>query len=166
MVDVPTISIAIAAASVVAGVIYYSLQLRHQTKARQTDLVWRIYSDLNRKEFLGAWTKTINLEFKEYSDLVKRYGQLFSGKPVTSAIFVVANLFEGVGVLLHRKLVDIGVVADLLPVEMTWEKMKPIVGGMRKQFNDPRFYEWFEYLYNEMKKREQQLPKTWQNTLP
>jgi len=73
---------------------------------------------------------------------------------------MVANFFEGAGVLLHRKLADIGTIADLLPVEMTWEKMKPIVEGMRKQFNEPRFYEWFEYLYNEMKKREQQTAKT------
>lgn len=133
--------------------------LRQQVKVRQTDLVWRLYSDLNRKEFHEAWTKTINLEFKDYNDLVKRYGQPFSGKPVTSAIIMVANFFEGVGVLLHRKLVDISMVEELLPVEMTWEKMKPIVAGMREQFNEPRFYEWFEYLYNEMKKREQQLAK-------
>jgi len=98
--------------------------------------------------------------------LGKRYGQPFSGKPVTGAIIMVANLFEGVGVLLHRKLIDISMVADLLPVEMTWEKIKPIVGGMRKQFNEPRFYEWFEYLYNEMKKREQKLPKTQKIALP
>jgi hypothetical protein len=26
---------------------------------------------------------------------------------------------------------------------------------MRKQVNNPQIYEWFEYLYNEMKKREQ-----------
>lgn len=49
MVDVQTISVAIASASVVAGVIYYSLQVRHQNlqiqqqnKMRQTDLVIRL----------------------------------------------------------------------------------------------------------------------------
>jgi len=39
MVDIQTLSIAIASTSVVAGVVYYVLQIRHQTKLRQTDLV-------------------------------------------------------------------------------------------------------------------------------
>jgi hypothetical protein len=42
VVDVQTVSIAIASASVVAGIVYYSLQIRHQTKARQTGLVMRL----------------------------------------------------------------------------------------------------------------------------
>jgi hypothetical protein len=33
--------------------------------------------------------------------------------------------------------------------------LKPIVEGERKDYNQPRSLEWFEYLYNEMKKREQ-----------
>jgi hypothetical protein len=28
--------------------------------------------------------------------------------------------------------------------------------GFRKLFNDPKVFGWFEYLYNEIKKREQQ----------
>ena len=42
MVDIQTLSIAIASVSVVVGIIYYSFQIRNQTKARQTDLVMRL----------------------------------------------------------------------------------------------------------------------------
>jgi len=49
VVDIQTVSIAIASASVVAGVVYYALQLRHQArtrqdvvKARQVDLLMRL----------------------------------------------------------------------------------------------------------------------------
>jgi len=153
MLDIPSISAIVVAIGVIVGVAFAILELRNLVKTRQTDLVWKLYSDLNTDEFHQAWTKVINLEFKNYNDLLEKHGQLFSGNPIPAAIFKVANYFEGVGVLLHRKLVDIGIVADLLPVEMTWEKMKPIVEGMRKQFNDSRFYEWFEYLYNEMQRR-------------
>jgi hypothetical protein len=38
-----------------------------------------------------------------------------------------------------------------------WEMMKPMVEGARKQWRVPKSLEWFEYLYNEMKKREQKL---------
>ena len=157
MVDIPTISILIAVASVIAGVIYYSFQLRHQTKMRQTDVFWRIYSSFNSKEFLEAWTKMFNLEFKDYNDFVKKYGQLFSEKPVSIAICMVGNLFEGAGILLHRQLIEFGLASEILPISITWEKMKFIVEGARQQYNMPTLYEWFEYLYNEMQKREQQL---------
>ena len=42
-------------------------------------------------------------------------------------------------------------------VQDAWEKIKPIAEGERKQTNRPQIWEWFEYLYNEMQKREQQL---------
>ena len=66
---------------------------------------------------------------------------------------------EGVGVLLHRKLIDISLVDDLLsgPIKMVWEKMKPIIEDARKQLKQPQYAEWVEYLYNEMKKRQQRL---------
>jgi len=37
MVDVQTVSIVVASASVVAWIIYYAFQVRHQSKVRQTD---------------------------------------------------------------------------------------------------------------------------------
>ena len=46
---------------------------------------------------------------------------------------------------------------DLFPIEIMWEKLKPLVEGMRKQTNVPGYFEWFEYLYNEIKKRQQKL---------
>jgi len=34
-----------------------------------------------------------------------------------------------------------------------WGKVKPIMEGMRKHYDLPELFKWFEYLYNEMKKR-------------
>jgi hypothetical protein len=60
---------------------------------------------------------------------------------------------EQLGVLYHRKLVDINLVSDLFTVKRPWEKIRRIAKGARKEFNQPTLYEWFEYLYNEMQKR-------------
>jgi hypothetical protein len=72
------------------------------------------------------------------------------------------EFFEGVGILLHKKLIDIELVDDLFssPIIMIWEKTLPITKALREYFKRPQLSEWFEYLYNEMKKREQQLAKT------
>jgi hypothetical protein len=50
MADVQTVSILVAATSVMVGVIYYVLQIRHQTKLRQTDLALRLYTSWVSKE--------------------------------------------------------------------------------------------------------------------
>jgi len=167
MVDISTVSIVIAAASVVAGVVYYSFQLRHMVKTRQdvvktrqADMLMRLYSTWGSEDLQKAATEVMNLEFKDYNDFSKKYGKQWE-TPTHIAVFKVGWFFNGIGVLLHSKLADIGLIDRLFGymVIWLWEKMKPIVEGAREQFNQPKSLEWFEYLYNEMKKREQQLAK-------
>jgi len=158
VVDIQTVSIVVASASVVAGVVYYALQLRHQSRMRQTDLVVRLYSAFSGKELEEAYLETgYGMEFVDYDDFMKKYGM--HGKPSKSAVplWQVGKFFDGVGVLLRRKLVDIGLVDELFHTEVTviWEKIKPLVEGRRKELNQPTIYQSFEYLYNELKKREQ-----------
>jgi hypothetical protein len=70
--------------------------------------------------------------------------------------------FEGIGVLAKRKLINMDLVDDLFsaPISQTWERMGPIVKGMREQMERPSLGEWFEYVYNKMNKREQNLQPT------
>ena len=157
MVDIQTISIVIASASVVAGVVYYALQIRHQNRMRQIDLIMRLYSAYGNEEYSKAVNRYLATEFRDYNDFVEKYGPIASEEPVQVAFRMVCMFYEGVGVLLYRKLVSPDLVYDLFNVKMFWEKMKPIAEDIRKQFNEPKIWEWFEYLYNEMKKREQKL---------
>lgn len=160
MVDISTVSIVIASASVVLAAIYYVLQIRHQTKLRQTDLVMRLYSTFTSKETTEAGLMVGWGEYKDYNDLVEKYGPPSADKPVWIAIMMVSNFFNEVGILLHRKFIDIELVDELFGyrVALFWEKMKPLMEGWRKQLN-PQAGKWFEYLYNEVKKREQQPTK-------
>jgi len=71
------------------------------------------------------------------------------------------------GFLLHRQLIDIGIVDYLTGgvegVRMLWDKLKPLLEGYRKEYNLPKIpFRWFEYLYNELQKREQTIPQTQQ----
>ncbi|MCJ7422975.1 hypothetical protein MUP01_01735 [Candidatus Bathyarchaeota archaeon] len=69
MVDISTLSIAIASASVVVGVVYYALQIRHQARIRQTDLVMRLYSTFSSREFQDAWTKVRTSDLEGLTDI-------------------------------------------------------------------------------------------------
>jgi hypothetical protein len=144
MVDIQTVSIAIASAGVFAASIYYILQLRHQTKVRQTDLIIRLYSATSSKEFFEAWEKFRDREIKSMEDYKEKYGAVEFNQ-------VMAVLTE-VGALLRRKLIGIDLVDDLFGdlVQRVKEKIEHL---------DRMTYENlpFEYLYNEVKKREQKL---------
>jgi hypothetical protein len=156
VVDVTEISAVIVAAGVLIGVFYYVLEMRHQEKVRQTDLVVRLYSTWVSKEFSEATLKTWNLEFKGYDDFLKKYGPWFSDTEVYAALRMVGNFFELLSILLSSGLVDVNMVANTfgIPIETTWKKIKPLVEGGRKIYG-PYLYYNFEHLYNEMKKREQ-----------
>jgi hypothetical protein len=158
MVDIQTVSIAVASAGVFAAAIYYMLQLRHQNKVRKTEMVMRLYSAWQSKELSDATLKVWNLEFKDYNDFVKKYGPWYSETEVYSAFRMVCIFFDGIGILLLRKLVDIEMVSSILlmPITTTWEKVRLLIEGGRRQLN-PYIFRDFEYLYNEVKKREQQL---------
>ena len=156
MLDIPSISAIAAAIGVIVGVILTYLEVRNLVRARQTDVIWRNYLSFNSKEFLEAYLKVYNLEFEDYNDFVKKYGLPFADNPVAVALSMVGNLFEGAGELLHKGLADYETVSNI-PTGMMWKKMRPIVEGARKQYKFPALWDHFEYLYNEMKKREQQL---------
>jgi hypothetical protein len=49
VVDIQTVSIAIASASIVVAVVYYILQIQHQKKVRQTDLIIMREQQLQQK---------------------------------------------------------------------------------------------------------------------
>ena len=157
MVDVQTVSIAIASASIVVAAVYYILQIQHQKKMRQTDLLMRLHLASSTKEFVEAALKYLSTDYKDYDDFVEKYGSLISEGQVQTVFVMMAVFFEGIGVLLKNKLVDIDLVRELFAVEAIWLKLKPVAEGVRKQTNTAEVYEWFEYLYNEVKKREQKL---------
>jgi hypothetical protein len=116
----------------------------------------RLYTSWVSKEMTEPWLKVMNLEFTDYDDFKRKYGTYLSDNPENTALLSVINSFTIIGLLLQRKLIDPELVSHL-PVLMTWNKVRPVIEGVRKESNDPSWYVEFEYLYNEMKEREQKL---------
>jgi hypothetical protein len=156
MVDVTEISAVVAAAGVLIGVVLTVQELRHLVRQRRTDLVTRLSNDMfANREFIEAFVDIFQAEFRDYDDFVKKYGEPISRNQVPLSFMMMGNFFEQIGVLFRNRLIDTPVVGQLFPINIVWEKMKPIAEGMRKEYHNPEFYVWFEYLSNEMKKREQ-----------
>jgi hypothetical protein len=152
MVDVTEISAMVAAVGVLVGVVYYILDMRNQTRIRRTDLLVRLFSEINNRDWVEAWEKVRDRETLDYNDYKDKYG------------FVEVNeiylFLDQLGRLLQKGLIDL----DLLPLETgqiinMWEKISPILEGGRKKFNEPKMGWGLEYLYNIIKKKEQQPAK-------
>jgi hypothetical protein len=154
VVDIQTISIAVASAGVFAAAIYYIFQIRHQTRLKRTDIIMRLNTQYTSEGFQRATSRVLSSDFKDFDEFVKKY-EFPSENDVVISYAMIGSFYEGLGVLLSEKLIDINLCQKLFTVDTYWEKAKPVIMGLRKQQGKPTLYEWFEYLYNEMKKREQ-----------
>jgi hypothetical protein len=158
MIDITEISAIVAATGVMIGVVYYILDIRYQARTRQTDLVMRLYATFSSSEFQDAWTKVrARTRDFESADDIYDFDKKFGLREVNQ----VCLFFEGVGILLKRKIVNDTMIEDLFggAIARTWENVKTGIIKARQQLNDPTIYYYFEYLFNEMKKREQKSVK-------
>ena len=155
MIDIPTISAIVVAASVVLGLGFTMLELRHLAQTRRTDVIMRIYDRFGSKEMVEAMNSV---------------GQLRSQTPEfpptggLTGVTQVAVIFEGLGVLLEQNLIDIKLVNSLFGSSLVslWEPIQPMIQGMRKALNEPFFFSHFEYLYNRLSAYRREHPEAHQ----
>ena len=158
MVDIQTFSIAIASVGVFAAAVYYILQIRHQGRMRHLDLFMRLYSTWGSADMLDAHRRFMVIKVENYDSFIKSHGPVTDSSQIYSDIDRVGWFYNLMGFLVKEKIVDIELVDELLGywVIKNWETIKPLVNGWRKQYDISESYRWFEYLYNEMRKRKQQ----------
>jgi len=158
---------------ILVGIVYYmtimrnaqrtrELTLKAQEQAketRQAQLLMELYETYRSPEFRKR-TQTIgNLEYTDFDDFWEKYG-VDANPDFWAEWFSVATFFNGIGVLVSRKLLDIDLVEELLSniTDRCWEMMGSIVLEWRKTIptQKNRKYELlhgFEFLYNEMHSR-------------
>jgi len=146
------------------SILYYSTVIRNQNKTRQTQMLMELYAAYRDPEFARAWGEVMDLEYTDFDDFWQKYGGT-SNREVYSKWQSIARLFNGIGVLVKKNMVDIELVEELLAVIIivSWTNMSPIVYGFREwtktqgrtQYDRDkiRALSGFEYLAKEMIKR-------------
>jgi len=151
--DIQTVSVLLASASVVAGVIYYMLETRHERIVRQTESILRLspWFSMNAKEIQEAINQACSAEYIDYENYLEKY----RGQPEQTALKLLGNYFEGIGLLVYRKLVETDIVFDFWGdiTQSMWEENQDLILAMRKDSGEPRMFEYWEFLAKEMKKR-------------
>ncbi len=74
---------------------------------------------------------------------------------------MIGDFFEGVGVLIREGLLDVRLVALLMTgqAKMFWERNQSFIEEMRRDWNAPRIWSEWEYLYNELMKYNEEHPE-------
>jgi hypothetical protein len=150
MVDVQTIGLAVTATSVVVGIIYYIFTARTTLQTRQAQLFMQVYNKWQEKEF----NLSKQLVLQEYRCVgIEDYQEVLKDKEKAANFRVVSTALEGLGVLVKRGLVDVGIVDDMMSGDVIgfWEKYGGAVKEFRVRMGYPQALEWTEYLYNEVK---------------
>ncbi len=100
-------------------------------------------------EFMNSYMTLQQVQFKDYQDFLEKYG----GKPEQSAFMKATSFFEGIGVLVKRGIIPLGLADDFFHgvTRVAWLKAEKLVKGHREAMKHPEFVEWFEYLYDKTK---------------
>ena len=163
MLSITDISTVVAVTGVLVGLVYYVLQMRYQTKIMRTDALVRLYSTTNTEEVLEDFWKVSSIKVKDYGDYVKQYGSPFSENaraPVHKALMRVFGVYDLVGTLLYKKLIDLDLVYIVVGMNSTkalHKSLYPIILGIRKESIEPGAYAGFDYLVSELIRKVSQL---------
>jgi hypothetical protein len=152
MVDLQTISLVLAALSVVVATIINAITIRNANRTRQAQLYVEIFDKLRTKEFIESWIDVIyHQEYKDAEEWMSKYGPL-KNPTATLKLFSVGIAYQTIGMLTREKLINPRLLLQENPwaVVETWGKMEPVVKELRKT-GDPRFWDSFEYLANQIK---------------
>ena len=144
MIDISTISAIVTTVSIIVGVAFTLLEIRHFNKTRKTEIIMKIYDRFGSKEIVEAMNRVGASKFESFDDYRKRYG--------LTDITEIAVLFDGIGVLLEQKLIDIDMVDQLFgtTIYLLWTRIEPVIKAMRKGLNEPSFFAHFENLINQL----------------
>jgi hypothetical protein len=151
--DIPTISIVIASASVMVSAAYFMLDTRHQRRIRKTENIIKLspWFSIDAKEIQEAISNVCSTEYTDYKDYLSKY----AGKPEQTSLKLLGNYFEGIGLLVYMKLVDMNIVFNFWGdvAESVWDDNEKVINGMRKDIGTPFTFQYWEYLVKEFKKR-------------
>jgi len=136
-----------------ASIFYYAMVLRNQNKTRQAQTYMNIYNTARSMEFRKArrivnsilWTTP-----ESFMELVFNEDQERDENNVS--FVTVGTFYEGLGVLVREELINIRLISLFMGGEIRrfWERLVPIVDGVREIMDYPRLWSETEYLYNEL----------------
>jgi hypothetical protein len=147
MVDIQSVSIIVAALSVVLGVAYNIYDQRIQTKSRHAQVYLGLWQRLNSKETVNALKYCRKVKTESYDEWMKAYE---GDQEYSESWDQISTTFEAIGVFVHEGLLDLRVfIRDSGGVfPRWWRAYVGYIKECRVRNNWPRYYSEMEWLYD------------------
>jgi hypothetical protein len=130
------------------------LKAQEQTlETRQVQLFMQYFNFWMSPGYLEKFVELLNQQWSDFDDYMEKYG--YGNNPSGfQAYATIENYYGGLGLLVRRGLVDPHLVHDLMDTDIInyWDKMRPILEGMRRDKKLATWGENSEYLYNVVSK--------------
>ena len=157
--DVQAISIVLAGIGIFIAAINSIISSRKADQQRQTEIETRqaelflqLYNRYITPEFRAALTELRSWSWKDFDDFMEKYGP--DTNPSAHNLHIsTENVFEGIGVLVARGLIDVSLVVDLIWFALGnyWERFGPIWEGWRAQTGHQNLADHTEALFIQLK---------------
>lgn len=141
------------------SILYYTIILRNANKTQQMQLETRqvqifmtISETRSNPEFQKLIYKVTFIdEWKDLEDYFNRYGPENNLDAYSEHAYV-WQLYDTIGFLLKKKVIDVSFLDDLLKttVLVAWRKFEPVIKTYRDRANQPNLWNQFEYLAHEI----------------
>jgi len=141
--------------AVICGVVFAVIQIRQYREGKQREIALELLRSFQTPDFAKALLAVYNMP----DDLTKEEIEAHAGEDM-HLIYALMTTWESLGVLVFRGEVSLSLVDDFFsgPITISWRKLKPYVSGEREQQNRETIEEWFEWLADQLTKRESNAP--------
>ena len=152
LVVLQSVSYVAGALGVLLTAINYMISTRNADKARQATLFMGLYRDMSTDEIPRIAQEVGELQWTDFNDFKRKYDSSVNFENYIKRIRV-WNWFNGMGVLVKKKLIDVDLVYETLGqyIIFQWSKWRDIFSGLEKSGEmAPDMMDGFEFLAGEM----------------
>lgn len=139
----------IGSIAVISGIIFGVIQIRHYRQQRRDVAAVQIVNSFQIPDFNKAlrkvWSLPDNTSITEIREL---------GDDWEEAAFQIGMTLETMGVLVHRRIVPLPILDELMgdAILILWRKLSPWVEQLRAEQKRDSAYEWFQWLAEQLAK--------------
>lgn len=137
MIDVSTLKQVVEAVVIALGALFAVAELRDLAKDRKTQLVMNVWSTWMSSDFAEAHSKIEENTIEEMVDLMQKCSN--------ADLLKVSYFYEGLGLMVQKRLVSPDLVLEMSRARTMWAKIKPWMADRRNRLG-PLTGEHFEYL--------------------
>jgi hypothetical protein len=153
--DLSTVVDVLSVIAVVSGLLYAGVELRQFRISRERESALELFNTFQSPEFIRGVRAITQLPDNQSKEQVEEQ----AGERMDD-LYLAITSFEGLGVLVHKEEVSLGLVEDFFSgiIVTTWLKLRRFVEDERKALDRETWAEWTQWLAERIMERERTWP--------